>query len=382
MRILRGKTILIISSEIWSEMFVSKHHYAISLAKNGNSVFFLNPMESILRPGAVIMEHTEIEDLAVIRYSPLLPEIFKFKWPGIFQYGLLLISRKIKRLIGRPIDIVWDFNTYSVFRSLNIFGAKLKVLHPVDSSEVNRIEARDANISFSVSKTILEMIDSKIIRKEVINHGVSDQYLVSLGERRSRVTGARLTICYVGNLLIHSLDRDIVLDLVRRKKNIDFHFIGPYDDKGRFRVGGETPEVLNFINELKSRDNVFLHGRKSNLEVARLIRTFDIYLVCYRKTPKFNEDNSHKILEYLAAGNVILSSYISFYDGTNLLKMARSEGNSELVGLLEEVERDIELYNSEIECQRRIEFALGNTYQKQLEKIDDILFEMNGGKDS
>ncbi len=37
------KTILLISPESWGKSFVSKHHYAVELAKKGNIVYFLNP---------------------------------------------------------------------------------------------------------------------------------------------------------------------------------------------------------------------------------------------------------------------------------------------------------------------------------------------------
>lgn len=38
-----NKTILIISPEPWGKMMISKHHYALELAKLGNEVYFLNP---------------------------------------------------------------------------------------------------------------------------------------------------------------------------------------------------------------------------------------------------------------------------------------------------------------------------------------------------
>ena len=43
MEVLKGKTILILSPQSWGKMFVSKHHYAIGLAKKGAVVYFLNP---------------------------------------------------------------------------------------------------------------------------------------------------------------------------------------------------------------------------------------------------------------------------------------------------------------------------------------------------
>ncbi len=40
---LNDKTILIISPQEWGKMLLSKHHYALELAKAGNIFYFLNP---------------------------------------------------------------------------------------------------------------------------------------------------------------------------------------------------------------------------------------------------------------------------------------------------------------------------------------------------
>ncbi|GAB1397072.1 hypothetical protein MASR1M65_18510 [Saprospiraceae bacterium] len=39
--IFKNKTILIISQQEWGLMRISKHHYALELAKKGNKVFYL-----------------------------------------------------------------------------------------------------------------------------------------------------------------------------------------------------------------------------------------------------------------------------------------------------------------------------------------------------
>ena len=40
---LTNKTILVISPQAWGQMYLSKHHYALTLAQLGNTVYFLNP---------------------------------------------------------------------------------------------------------------------------------------------------------------------------------------------------------------------------------------------------------------------------------------------------------------------------------------------------
>jgi len=38
-----NKTIFILSPQPWGKMHISKHHYAIELAKKGNLIYYFNP---------------------------------------------------------------------------------------------------------------------------------------------------------------------------------------------------------------------------------------------------------------------------------------------------------------------------------------------------
>lgn len=372
MRLLKKKVILIISSEIWSEILVSKHHYAINLAKCGNSIFFLNPMERSLEMGSIHYEESGFNNLQIIRYNPVLPEIIKFKLPFLFQINLRWICKKILQKIG-PIDIVWDFNTYSVFDNLDIFNAKIKILHPVDSSVSKVIKSRNADIAFSVSTLILNMIDDVTIGKHLINHGVSDDFIRQLDEADDLSLAGPLRVCYVGNLLIHSIDHKTILLLVDNNPDVEFHFFGPYESKGKYLIAEGSEDSISFINKLKVSSNVKLYGRKSNSEIAKIIRKFHLYLICYKDTIQFQSDNSHKILEYLAAGNVIMSSFISYYEKSDLLLMAKKNKNEDLIRLFNSIKDNINAYNSEELRTKRIKYAEENTYYKQLERIDLLL---------
>ena len=43
---MNNKVILVLSPQAWGKMMLAKHHYALELAKAGNTVYFLNPPDN------------------------------------------------------------------------------------------------------------------------------------------------------------------------------------------------------------------------------------------------------------------------------------------------------------------------------------------------
>src|SRR5690606_6788212 len=91
MEYLNNKNILLISPEPWSHIFVSKHHYAIELAKRGNYVYFLNPPADV---GNVVIDKTNISNVFVVNYQErikgkrFLPRLLR-KWFDVKLYRLI-----------------------------------------------------------------------------------------------------------------------------------------------------------------------------------------------------------------------------------------------------------------------------------------------------
>src|ERR1700761_9590989 len=113
MEMLSGKTILIVSPQSWGKMFVSKHHYAIGLAKQGATVYFLNPPDQENRQpkGAITISKSEEQDnLYFIEHRLSFPYNIKFHFIALFHWLMRAHVKKILKKIGRPIDIVWSFD--------------------------------------------------------------------------------------------------------------------------------------------------------------------------------------------------------------------------------------------------------------------------------
>lgn len=82
--------------------------------------------------------------------------------------------------------------------------------------------------------------------------------------------------------------------------------------------------------------------------------------------------NSHKIMEYLAAGPVILATRTLDYDDRpDLLEMASSA--DEYIEKFNRILSDLDYWNSEEKVRTRKSFAYENTYAHQINKIEKAL---------
>lgn len=369
--VLTNKVILVISSEAWGKIFISKHHYAATLANLGNTVYFLNPIDYTLRVGEIKIESSSTnKDLFIIRYRPFFPWIFKFHAKWLFEILISIQVKKILRKLPTKIDIVWDFNCSYLYNDLSVFNAGTNIFHPVDKLSADAGNKK-ADIVFSVSPLILEEYKFPDVPRYLINHGLSEKFEPLASEEPLPVAryNEKIKACYIGNLLSPSLNRDIIKQIVSNNPGVDFHFIGPFTHKGNNIYPIFNAADKSFIDFLTGHSNVILTGILSSEEIAKEITKFDLFFMCYQNSPSYRCDNSHKIVEYLSTGKVIISTPVLFYQNTGLLLMSNTEADYNK--LFSEVISNLPFYNSIELMRKRKAFAKDNTYQKQILRIAD-----------
>ncbi len=377
MSLLTGKTILILSPQSWGIMLLSKHHYAIELAKANNTVYFLNPPNDIKKGKRFLIRPSGIhENLFLVDHRLNFPFILKFHALGIFHFFMRMHLRKLLQFIGRPIDIVWSFDIGNVYPFRFFPANAYRIFHPVDEplAKIAIDSAAGAHIIFSVTREILNKYRHLEIPLYFINHGLAEEFVSE--ENKMDKQADAIHVGFSGNLLRDDLDRDTLIRILEQNPLIHFEFWGSYKNE-HSNIGTASGELQHsFINRLKSMPNVKLHGPvNANILAGEFLR-MDAFLICYDvQRDQSKGTNYHKIMEFLSTGKIIISNNITTYGGMpDLIQMVEERSsNKELPALFKMVMERIGEHNSPEKTNNRIAFARDNLYSKQLKRIEECL---------
>lgn len=361
---LENKNILIISPEPWTGIFVSKHHYAIGLARRGNKVFFLNPPSTV--KNVQVNEIQQFKRVYVIDYKiyikgqRFLP-VFASRW----------VDRKIFNEIESKaqckFDIVWNFENSRFYDFSFLPKNILKIYHQVDLNQnFHPVRAaKTANYVFAVNDSIKDYL-SKYNNVFKMPHGFSGYFtkrsLAILSNEVVSYYQHKITKAfYVGNLNSKYLDIELLLELINRNKNVEFNLIGPIE------VGSSNYQKLIRLN------NINLLGQLSSEEIMNRLDDADVLLLLYQYN-KFPEQlsSSHKALEYLASGIVTVSTFMDEYESKDDLILL-GKNKSEVLELFEFVINNLKEFNSFNKMKRRIKFAADHTYGNLIDQITTII---------
>lgn len=354
MRIFKNSRILIISPEGWTHNFVSKHHYALALARMNNKVYFLNPPSG----QSSCRESEEQKNLFIVDYKAIRG-LNRIPW-FLSRYLWRKEVNKIEKLVGGKIDIVWTFDPYR-FQEVTQFNGKVSIYYAADEHRnkgLQKILIRNVPFIFSPSSFILNTIGSPE-NGMTISHGVSEHFFTSTGVFPLPGNNT-LKAGYAGNLTMPFVNKSLVLTLVQKFPQVDFIFAGENKD---LHKDDTWPEILR-------EKNVFCIGRIPNADVPAFLKACDLLFLIYKPA-----SNSHKILEYLSSGKVIVSTPIEEYQirklPDDLLYMAHDE--PAYLPLFETVILEFSRYSLPELSKRRIEFARQRTYPSVIAEIDNII---------
>jgi hypothetical protein len=350
-----NKIIFLISYEKWGDMLMSKHHYAIELARRGNKVYFITNVYSI--------EHRLMH-----------PFFLKHKFRQVYKFLTSLHIKKIIRTIGVKPDIVFSFDAGDNL-PLSFFNKKAFTIYmPVDGPfnhvyELNA--ANSANVIISVTSRILERYNHIKVPKLLINHGVSS---VFINESPCQQENDPIRIGYSGSLVRNDLDIAFFKKIIADHPGKIFEFWGENDPvSSSIHLPQDVSEsTKHFLSFLRDTPNVILHGAVTSEKLAIGLKHVDALLIAYNIR---NDQNHHKVLEYLGTGKVIVSSYMSSYASLpGLIEMVNSEnGISELSTLFNYVMSNLPEFNTIQKQNMRIDYAKQFTYEKQVSLIEQFV---------
>lgn len=353
--------VLIVSPEPWKWQYVSKHHYAIALAKLGYSVYFLNPPISTFSQITIL--NTSYRNLYEIE-APQVTKGLRFYPKKIRNYFERKWLEKLENSIGQKFTTIWLFEN-SRFYDMDFASNCLKIYHQVDSNQNFHLKeaASSADICFCVTDFIkrdLFPYNKKVFK---IDHGInySDQQAqLSKGQKEYLNKNGSINVAYVGNLDSDDVDRDVLYHLVSDFSHVTFHFVGTYSKKEK---------TYTLCKDIK---NIVWWGRVESSLIATILEKVDITILTYIVSEQ--NANSHKLLEYFYSGKVTVATYVDEYkDKRYLLEMTDEEQTQNYNTLFEKVVENLDFYNSSEKQQQRIAFAKEHSYENQLNKIFSLI---------
>ena len=360
---------------------LSKMHYALEMAELGDKVYFVNPPQklkqrklavlntSIKKSGIIFIDTKSLQFSLFLRYNLFF----------LYRYVSRLYIKAIRKIIGIKIDEVWCFdpNTYVNLRDFKA-GKTYSMLYDLYSGKPVETSILSADLFVTVSKHLLDSYSHLTIPKMLMQHGLG-KHFSALASDRLRLNSfelqgkGKIKIGYVGNLLRGGIDMEMARKIIKGHPDKEFHFWGPYSVLNNNVVRNDTiiPESsAALISFLQEQDNVFLHGVKEQQELATEIQQMDAFLFLYQNKKDLNSaSNSHKLMEYLSTGKVIVSTFVSNYADSNLLVMSKESNPEDLFELFQKVVTNLSFYNSADNQKERVVFALGNSYKQQIERI-------------
>lgn len=166
------------------------------------------------------------------------------------------------------------------------------------------------------------------------------------------------------------LDWDVLYHLVVSNEAVDFIFIGPggsdFDTKQNPTQGSKK-----LCYELA---NAFFIGKVKSSELQNWYSEADILLISYQEKYHIDLQNSHKMMEYLGSGKIVVATQTQEYECLAKEELtAMSDKNKDLPQLFNSVTNNLEKWNSIEKKHHRITFAMNNTYKKQIERIERLI---------
>lgn len=269
--------------------------------------------------------------------------------------------RHLQTLCGTTFDIVWSFDN-SVFLNLSFLdNSVLKIAHIVDiTQDFNFPElAASSDICFGVSAPIVSRLRKSNAKSFHLHHGFAQR---ENGEEPFFEKGnTALHAGYVGNLDLKYVDWPLFEEVISLNRDVTFYFAGP--------LSKSNPAIMS----IRKYSNVKLTGKIETSGVPGFLLKMDILLLLYRvaEFPK-QLTNSHKVMEYLGSGKVIVSSWLDDYqECSGLIEMTRSR--EEVPALFRMVKTGINQFNSTARIEERKTFAREHTYDRQIERIEEII---------
>jgi hypothetical protein len=372
---LKEKKIILISSEAWGDVFVSKHHYASFLSEQ-NEVYFINPPSLPWRLKSLFRVPVQIREihkgLRVIDYGNPLPLMARLPFSLQKFAQALVIAAIMKKIRLKKADLVWSFDLKRFYNLQNwpadkrLFHAVELIDHPffIRDAPYRHQVLKSADFVISIADIITAQASIWNANVKQINHGIDISKFNSFEKSVDLPGKGKIKAGFVGNFQV-SFDFGLLKQLANENPDVDFIMIGP---KNISNLGELDTKVVENIEATEKQENIYFLGKVKSDDLPAYLKAIDINLVIYGDEFTEGHCNPHKLMSYFYFGKVTVSSYIDQYKKEpELIQMVRF--NRDLPSLFSKVLRNLESFNSPELQKKRYQFAQKHDYKILIDRI-------------
>jgi len=353
--------ILIISNEPWSGTWFSKHHYAVELSKK-NKVYFIDP-PSPWRPLHLFSKTINTlevnSSLQVISYVNTFPFTLR---SGLFQrinsnaIYKILNTFFLKKKIEQPV--FWSFDPFRLTEPAKL-GASTSLYHCMDHYKTKNESSLAKNVDavVTVSAVLAEKLRPFNKHTLIVPHGIPG----NLSENHPALPADQFLLAGTIN---YRVDLRLLDLLAEKHPGTTIKIMGKVDAKDF-----SSSDVADY-DLLRNRKNVDIMGPRPFEELGNEIKRSALCLCIYKQDKEGNKLSSLKIMQYLAFGKPVASTYMREYENlaaTGLIDMSTNHEQ-----FLKSVEDQLKNHSPELAA-KRIHYASGYTYEKLVGRIEEAM---------
>jgi glycosyltransferase involved in cell wall biosynthesis len=382
---LKGNTIVCLSTQDWNGLWTRKQRFMQMFAQNENQVLYIETPVHML--GLDVLPHDptrffrflkgprQVERNLWVATLPILLPFFQMSHLINTANHMLVrtMLRKWMRTLGFGCPILWVYTPFSesVIDGVDNCGV---VYECVDEFRAAKGFIR-ASVVGEMEDSLLKKVDLCIVTQEsllprrarlcpqtfCVPNGADTELFRSVAESAEAPSAALATIPHPRLAFVGHIQYWVDLKLIRyiADRRPDWHLI---------LIGPIHP--LADGKELRGSNNIHTLGRQPQSEIPRLLKGVDVCLNAYKRDEVATHASPLKLYEYLAAGKPVVSTDMpeahKFADDVRI-----ATSNEDFLRACDDAIRT--LPESQDVISRRIAAASTHSWRNRFSTVNEIL---------
>jgi glycosyltransferase involved in cell wall biosynthesis len=355
-------TVIILSNENWSDLWLSKHHCAMAIS-HLTLVYYFNPTGTWNFTNLFKFNYSKkkINDsLYEVSYTNFLPFSTRLKLAGYLNS--FFVTRGLKKHLDFNNSICLTFDPFRHYFFHFVKPFKL-IYYVVDKYSVKheKILCEKVNLIFLISNAFKDGYTRYGKPVEVFPHGIPPG---RFSEKETLAAKPIENKIILAGSISRRINLELYLELCVNFPHLHFFFYGNIYENSL------TAEQKEILKKLHHQNNFFNGGAISYFELQNEILSSKICLSLYDFNDAASSISSLKVLQYMSLGKTILSNRLSFFKGLDTGLIYFADNNNDYLTLFRQLVISGDDKNL---ISKRINYSKQFSYESIINKMEEFI---------